>query len=109
MMSRLETLLNFLKEDPNDAFTRYAIATEYNQMGDLEQAQTYYEYLIQHHEDYVGTYYHLGKLYEKVGQQERAIETYQKGMQVAFKAKNMHAHSELQSAYRVAAGLEYDD
>jgi tetratricopeptide (TPR) repeat protein len=106
---RLKTLLEFLSQDPDDTFTRYAIATEYNNMGDTDTAQMHYEYLIAHHPDYVGTYYHLGKLYEKKSWTEKAIETYQKGMQVALKAKNMHAHSELQTAYRIAAGLEYDE
>ncbi|MCS7029427.1 MAG: tetratricopeptide repeat protein [Bacteroidia bacterium] len=106
---RLKTLLDFLNQDPNDTFTRYAIATEYNNMGDLDTAQMHYEYLLEHHPDYVGTYYHLGKLYEKKGLTQKAVEIYQKGMRTALNAKNMHAYSELQTAYRIAAGLEYDE
>ena len=34
--------------------------------------------LIKDHPDYVGTYYHLGKLYEKNQEPDKAIETYKK-------------------------------
>jgi len=107
--TRLAKLLNFLESDPNDPFVLYALATEYNAVNDHEQAFQYYLKLISEHPDYVGTYYHLGKLYEKTGKADLAIETYQKGMQRARNKRDMHAFSELQGAYNSAAGLDYED
>lgn len=107
--TRLDKLLNFLESDPNDPFVLYALATEYNAANDRSKAFEYYLKLMKEHPDYVGTYYHLGKLYEKTDEKELAIETYQKGMIAARNKRDMHAFSELQGAYNSAAGLDYED
>jgi len=107
--TRLAKLLEFLENDPNDSFILYALATEYNSLNDTEKAFTYYTKLVNEHPDYVGTYYHLGKLYEKESQKDKAIEVYQKGMLAARAKRDMHALSELQGAYNSAAGLDYED
>ena len=107
--TRLAKLLEFLESDPNDSFILYALATEYNSLNDTKKAFDYYLKLVNEHPDYVGTYYHLGKLYEKEGQKSEAISTYQKGIAAARAKRDMHALSELQGAYNTAAGLDYED
>jgi tetratricopeptide (TPR) repeat protein len=107
--TRLIALLEFLKSEPNDPFVIYALATEYNSLNDTERAFNYYHMLVKDHPDYVGTYYHLGKLYEKNQELEKAVETYQKGMEVARNKRDNHAYSELQGAYNTAMGLDYED
>lgn len=107
--TRLNKLLEFLSSDPNDPFVLYALATEYNSSNDIEKAFEYYLKLVAEHPDYVGTYYHLGKLYEKTNQKDEAIKVYQSGMNAARTKRDMHAFSELQGAYNSAAGLDYED
>lgn len=107
--TRLAKLLEFLESEPNDTFILYALATEYNSLNDTENAFVYYLKLVNDHPDYVGTYYHLGKLYEKQGETDMAIDIYQKGMARARAKRDMHALSELQGAYNSAAGLDYED
>lgn len=107
--TRLAKLLEFLQSDPNDPFVLYALATEYNTSNDTEKALEYYLKLTTDHPDYVGTYYHLGKLYEKLQQSDKAIAVYQSGMVAARNKRDMHAFSELQGAYNSAAGLDYED
>ncbi|MES2418788.1 MAG: tetratricopeptide repeat protein [Bacteroidota bacterium] len=107
--TRLAKLLEFLVNDSNDPFVLYAIATEYNTLNDIKNAFEYYLKLVNKYPDYVGTYYHLGKLYEKEDQKEQAIAIYQKGMLVAKAKRDMHSFSELQGAYQSAAGLDYED
>lgn len=107
--TRLNKLLEFLAAEPNDAFILYALATEYNTLGDKENAFLYYLKLVDEHPNYVGTYYHLGKLYEKVENKQEAIKIYQQGIAAARAKRDMHALSELQGAYNSAAGLDYED
>lgn len=107
--TRLNKLLEFLDNDPNDSFILYALATEYNSLNDIEKAFNYYLKLVNEYPNYVGTYYHLGKLYEKQGEKDKAIDIYQKGMLIARSKRDMHALSELQGAYNTAAGLDYED
>ncbi|WP_207531657.1 CDC27 family protein [Desertivirga arenae] len=108
-VSRLQKLLEFLQNEPNDPFLKYALATEYLTANDPEKALSYFEDLKDNHESYVGTYYHLGRLYEKLDRKDDAIATYQKGMQVARAARDNHALSELQTVYNSAIGLDYED
>lgn len=107
--SRLEKLLEFLKNEPDDEFLQYALATEYLRLNDSAKALQYYEQLVEHHPDYVGTYYHLGKLYEALNRKPDAIITYEKGMAIAKGKGDNHAFSELQSVYREATGWDEDD
>ncbi len=106
---RLDKLFEFLEADQNDSFLLYAIATEYNVQNDSENALKYYLKLTENHPDYVGTYYHLGKLQEKLDDKDKAVAAYQKGMEVARAKRDMHALSELQGAYNSALGLDYED
>lgn len=106
---RLQKLLDFLKNEPNDPFLKYAIATEYFSQNDLEKALFYFDDLLTQHPDYVGTYYHAGRLYERLDRKEEAIEIYQNGMKMARKVGDNHAYSELQTVYNAAIGLDYED
>jgi tetratricopeptide (TPR) repeat protein len=107
--TRLQKLLEFYANEPNDAFLKYALATEYIAINDFPSALIYFEDLIMNHREYVGTYYHLGRLYEKLDRKDEAIKTYQQGMQMARAAGDNHAYSELQTVYNSAIGLDYED
>lgn len=106
---RLQKLLDFLTKDPADPFLKYALATEYLKMDNPDMALKYFQDLVSNHEDYVGTYYHLGKLYETLGRRDDALRVYQQGIEVARKARNNHAMAELNSAYLSLAGLDFED
>ncbi len=107
-MSRIETLLQYLVEDPDDPFTQFALAQEYARCGDSERALGYYQALRSRQPDYVGTYYHLGKLLEQAGQLERALEVYREGIAVAGRVGDGHARAELQDAL-AKAEMGWDD
>ncbi len=106
---RLQKLLDFIKNEPDDPFLKYALATEYLNANETELALQYYEDLISNHPDYVGTYYHLGKLYETLDRKDDALNIYKMGMEITRKVKDMHAFSELQAVYNSASGLDYED
>lgn len=97
-MSRLEQLLHFLDSSPNDPFLLFALAKEYEGMSDDGKALEYYLDLRKAHPDYVGLYYHLGKLYQRREEIDLAIEAYKTGMEVATRAGDRHAYSELAEA-----------
>ncbi len=106
--ARLNQLLDFYKQDPSDPFVIYALATEYKKE-DKSKALEYFEILLMEHENYVGTYYHVCKLYEELGMKEKAEENYVKGLQICQKEGKMHAASELRDAYTKFQGLDYED
>jgi tetratricopeptide (TPR) repeat protein len=97
-MTRLEKLQEFLKVDPNDSFTRYAIGLEYRSANDLPKAIEYLESLMIGDPGYVATYYQLADCYRQVDENEKAKSCYQKGILQAKAANDLHSMSELQMA-----------
>lgn len=97
-MTRLEQLQAFLLEEPNDPFLKYAIATEYKSMNELEKALQSFQNLLEAHPNYVPTYYHLGKTLEELNRNEEAIQVYEHGIQMAIQMKDRHAERELREA-----------
>lgn len=99
MNERIEKLRTFLAQSPDDCFLNHALALEYIKIGDDSKARKLFEKNLQDDEKYVATYYHIGKLLERVGEQDAAISIYEKGMQIAKAANDMHSYNELQGAY----------
>ena len=95
--TRLEQLLAYYKEDPNDPFNTYGLALEYLKY-DLSKARFYFEELLQDHPDYLPTYYHVGHLYEELEEDDLAIKAYQKGIEIAEAQDNKMTLRELQNA-----------
>jgi Tfp pilus assembly protein PilF len=98
-VERISKLKAFLAENPNDSFLQHALALEYIKLGDEEQARVLFEEIINREPGYIGTYYHLAKLQERLGETDKAIQVYKKGMEEAMKAGDNHAYGELKGAY----------
>lgn len=96
--ARLNQLMGFLENSPQEPFILFAIAKEHEKGEQLQQALDYYIQIETNSPDYVGTYYHLGKLYEKLGKDAAAFSTYKRGMEVAKAAGDQHSLSELAGA-----------
>lgn len=99
MNNRIERLLGFLKDTPQDQFVIHALALEYAKEQNWDEAIAYFEKNIAIDPQYVATYYHLGKVQEQMGKEEDAIVTYAKGMDVAKAIGDAHAFGELRSVY----------
>jgi tetratricopeptide (TPR) repeat protein len=106
---RIPILLGFLADDPTDAFSRFALAQEYAKAGRSDEALAEYERLVREQPDYVGTYYHLGKLLEQVGRSGDAEHTYRAGIAVAERLRDAHSRAELADALLHLQGLGWDD
>lgn len=97
-MNRIEKLMEFLKNMPDDSFLKHALSLEYIKAGDDVAAASLFRELLEKDPGYVGSYYHLGKLLERSGENAEAIVVYEKGMEVAKKNNDRHSYSELQAA-----------
>lgn len=97
-MSRLEKIQAMLAKSPNDSFLHFALAKEYEQLGQEEQAGNTYAELLQKDSSYVGLYYHYGKWFERANKAADAATIYQQGIVQAQAAADLHARGELQQA-----------
>jgi tetratricopeptide (TPR) repeat protein len=102
-MTRLSQLQELLSDNPGDSFVRFALAKEYEKLGDEARAFTYYRELLEKDPDYLGLYYHLGKWYERADDVEQAINIYSRGMDVARQQGDQHALGELSGARMMLA------
>lgn len=98
-MERIEKIKEFLKSTPEDNFLRHALALEYIKIGKETEARQLFESILTQDPQYIGSYYHLAKLLERIGDTEGAIRWYEKGMDIAKNAGEQHALGELKSAY----------
>lgn len=98
-MDRIAQIKQFLVATPNDSFLKHALALEYIKLNDDVTARQLFEELLAHEPGYVGSYYHLGKLLERAGDNAGAVSIYEKGMAMAKAGNERHAYNELQSAY----------
>jgi Tfp pilus assembly protein PilF len=98
-MNRIEKIMEFLSQQPQDNFLRHALALEYIKIGEDIKARDLFIEILTQSPDYVGSYYHLAKILEKLEQRQEAIDWYEKGMAACKLAKDDHAYRELQGAY----------
>ncbi|HQZ51386.1 MAG TPA: tetratricopeptide repeat protein, partial [Chitinophagaceae bacterium] len=72
-MERIEKLKEFLQANPTDSFLQHALALEYIKKGNDEDARRLFEEILNREPGYVGSYYHLAKLLERMEQTDEAI------------------------------------
>ncbi|TXD50239.1 MULTISPECIES: tetratricopeptide repeat protein [unclassified Polaribacter] len=109
MTNRIEQIQEFLKDDSNDSFLKYALALEYVRIEENEIAKDCFLRLIKEDEDYLASYYQLGKLYELLNDLENAITIYKKGIKIAQKSENKKTLLELQEAYNMLMDIDEDE
>jgi len=98
-MDRVVKIKEMLVENPKDSFLCHALALEYIKLGNDDDAKKLFEAILENEPGYIGTYYHLAKLLERIGETDKAIKVYEKGMEEAKKVGDDHSLSELRSAF----------
>jgi tetratricopeptide (TPR) repeat protein len=98
-MDRIEKIKEMMVGNPKDSFLCHALALEYIKLGNDHDARKLFESILENEPGYIGSYYHLAKLLERIGETNEAIKVYEKGMEVAKGAGDNHSLSELRSAF----------
>jgi Tfp pilus assembly protein PilF len=96
--SKIKQLARQIKNNPGDSFSKFALALEFQKEGEFKNARILFEDILSSDPDYVGVYYHLGKLYETLDRLNDAKELYEKGINVAGKQKETRTKKELNEA-----------
>ena len=98
MKTRREMLEEFVAADPNDSFSRYALALELDKVDSRREAAAELREVLARDPDYVPAYYHLGRILSFMGEVEEAHAVYSRGLDVACAAKDQRAQSEIREA-----------
>lgn len=94
----MKSLLNYIRQNPNDTFSKFALALEYFNDNQIDNAQMLFEHIYASDPEYLGLYYHLAKLYYEKSETDLARKTYNEGIELARKQKDNHSLQELQQA-----------
>jgi len=96
--SRIDSLLGFIQQKPQDPFPRYALALEYKNAGRLDEARATFDALMSAHPDYTAAYLHAGNTLLALGLRDDARAVYQRGVEVCLRRGDAHARGELEGA-----------
>lgn len=91
----IHTLANIIRKNPNDIFSKFALALELRKLNQVDKAQILFESVREQDPGYIGVYYQLGKLYQEKEHYSRALNTFKTGVQIAEEQGNGHTKSEL--------------
>lgn len=97
----ISKLAGFLKKNPNDSFSKFALALELNKIGEVSKARILFESILEQDPGYLGVYYHLGKLYESTGRVAEAKKMYSDGITIAKQQENEKTRIELAEALEI--------
>lgn len=95
---RFNRIVEMLNQNPDDAFLLYALAQEYFNKGEAAKSIELYEKLLHIHPNYTAAFLHLGNAYLQLQQIDKAIATYEKGIDVCRQQQAHHDLKELQAA-----------
>lgn len=95
---KIKKLARYVQQNPGDSFSKFALALEFMKKNEVERARMLFESIRDQDPEYLGVYYHLGKLYERIGEPEKAEKSYERGLQVARDKNEARAHRELKEA-----------
>ena len=98
MKTRKEMLEEFVAADPDDSFSRYALALECDKAGLQQEAIALLREVIKRDAGYVAAYYHLGRMLARDERVEEALDVYRRGLGHAATAGDQRTRSEIQEA-----------
>jgi len=94
-VNRRELLLDFVRQNPGDAFARYGLAMEYLRAGDNDQALEEFGRLREQHPDYAAGYHQAGQLLIALDRLPEARATLEAGIAAAQRRGDRHASDEM--------------
>jgi predicted Zn-dependent protease len=93
---RIQYLQQLMLNDPKDSFLKYALALEFNNLGNLDDAIDLLESLRFDEPNYTPTYYTLGSIYIEQGETDKARKVIEEGMTLT-QNKDSKTYNELQA------------
>ncbi|MGM0587948.1 MAG: tetratricopeptide repeat protein [Bacteroidota bacterium] len=96
--SKISRLAQNIQKNPDDSFSKFALALELLKRDQVEKTQQLFESIYHSDPQYLGVYYHLGKLYQQLNRTDDAQRLFLEGISQAQQQNDTHAERELQEA-----------
>ena len=102
MQDRIEVFEQMLAADPDNTMVMFGLAKEYEKSGDHAKVIAMLEGYIAKADDEGNAYGVLAQAYNQTGNREKAIETYNKGIEVSM----AHGHPSMANEYRMTLDID---
>ena len=96
--SRLETLEEFVRQRPQDAFAHYGLALEYANAGRGDDALATFQKLLGLNPNYTAAYHQAALLLTRLGRTDDARAMFQRGIEVAGRNGELHSKTEMEQS-----------
>lgn len=105
MQNRIEVFRQMLDAEPENTMVMFGLAKEYEKLGQYAEVIDLLETYLTKADDEGNAYGVLANAYGQTGDREKAIETYQKGIDVSM----AHGHPSMANEYRMTLDLDFAD
>lgn len=105
MQNRIEVFRQMLDADPDNTMVMFGLAKEYEKLGQHQDVIDLLENYLAKADDEGNAYGVLAQAYSQTGNREKAIETYQKGIDVSM----AHGHPSMANEYRMTLDLDLSE
>lgn len=102
MQDRIDVFEQMLAADPANTMVMFGLAKEYEKAGDHLKVITTLESYLAKADDEGNAYGTLAQAYLALGEREKAIETYKKGIEVSM----AHGHPSMANEYKMTLDLD---
>ena len=92
-----------LEAEPDNAMVMFGLAKEYEKLGETGEVINLLENYLINSTDEGNAYGMLAKAYEQTGEREKAMATYEKGIEVSL----AHGHPTMANDYRMTLDLDF--
>jgi predicted Zn-dependent protease len=104
MQNRIEVFRQMLDADPNNTMVMFGLAKEYEKLGQHTDVIDLLENYLANADDEGNAYGVLANAYHLACDDEKAIETYKRGIDVAM----AHGHPSMANEYRMTLDLDFE-
>lgn len=105
MQERIAVFEQMLAADPENTMVMFGLAKEYEKAGDHQRVIDMLNTYLKRADDEGNAYGTLAQAYLATGQRDKAIETYQKGIEVAI----AHGHPSMANEYKMTLDIDLAD
>lgn len=103
MQNRIEVFKQMLESDPTNTMVLFGLANEYQKQEDWQNTIATLEDYLTKADDEGAAYGMLAKAFERLGEREKARQTYKKGIEVSM----AHGHPTMANDYQMTLDLDY--
>lgn len=104
-MNRIEVFEQMLVDDPSNTMVMFGLAKEYEKLGQHADVIRVLEDYLAKSDDEGNAYGTLANAYALLGNREKAVEVYKKGVDVSM----AHGHPSMANEYRMTLDLDFAD